>query len=87
MAGRVREEVGQHLHDAVAVGHRPRQVRREVDEDGVPAAAAQEGGPGPVDQRGDVRRLGRDRERARLDAPRVQEVRDQAAHVVWPARR
>ena len=82
VAGRVREEVVQHLHDAVAVGHRPRQVRREVDEDGVPAAAAQEGGPGPVDQRGDVRRLGRDRERARLDAPRVQEVRDQAAHVV-----
>ena len=82
MAGRVREEVVQHLHNALAVGHCPRQVRREVEEDGVPASAAQEGGAGPVHQRGHVHRLGRDRERARLDAPRVQEVRDQAAHVV-----
>ena len=82
VAGRVREEVVQNLHDALAVGHRPRQVRREVEEDGVPAASAHEGGAGPVHQRSDVGRLGRDRERARLDAPRVQEVRDEAAHVV-----
>ena len=80
--GRVREEVAQHLYDALAVGHRPREIRREVDDDGVPAASAQEGGPGPVHERGDVRGLGRDGERARLDAPGVEEVRDEAPHVV-----
>ena len=82
MAGRVREEVVHHLHDALRVGHRTRQVRRQVDEDGVPASAAQERAAGPVHQRGDVRGLGRDGERARLDASRVQKVRDEAPHVV-----
>ena len=58
VAGRVREEVVHHLHDALRVGHRTRQVRRQVDEDGMPASAAQEGAAGPVHQRGDVRGLG-----------------------------
>ena len=53
------------------VGHRPRQVGRQVDEDGVAASAAQERVPGPVHQHGDAGRLGRDRERAGLDAPGI----------------
>ena len=79
--GRVREEVVQHLDDAPLVGHHPRQVRREVDADGLAAAAAHEGGPGPVDQGGNLRRLGVDRQRARVDAPRLEEVADEAVPV------
>ena len=70
------------LDDAPLVGHHPGQVRREVDADGLPAAAAHEGRPGPVDQGGDLRRLGVDRQRARVDAPRVEEVADEAVHVI-----
>ena len=82
MPGRVREQVAEHLHDALRIGHRPRQVGREVDEHGMAAPAGQERGAGPVDERGDVRGLGRDGERPRLDAARVEEVRDQAPHAV-----
>ena len=79
---RVGEEIDEHLYDALGVGHRPRKVRRKVDEDRVPASAAQERGPGLVHQRGHVGGLGCDGERARLDASRVQQVRDEAPHVV-----
>ena len=74
--------VVQHLDDAPPVGHRARQVRRQVDRHAVPAAAAQEGVPGPVHQGRDVDRLGVYRERARVDAPDIQQVADQAAHVI-----
>ena len=80
--GRVREQVAEHLHDALGIGHRARKVGREVDEDGVAAPAAEERGAGLVDERGDVRGLGRDGERSRLDAACVEKVRDQASHAV-----
>ena len=80
--GGVGEKVVQDLHDAPPVGQHPGQVRREVDLDGVPAAAIQERVPGLLHQAGQRRRLGGDRQRARLDAPRIQQVADQAAHVV-----
>ena len=64
------------------VGHRGRQVRRQVDRHAVPAAAAQEGVPGPVHQARDLRRFGGYRERARVDAPDIQQVADQPAHVI-----
>ena len=83
----VGEEVVEHLHDAPAVGHRSRQAGGEVDEDGVPPAAAGEGVPRPLHQFGDVGGLGRDRERARVDAARVQQVTDQAPHVARLLRR
>ena len=78
----VGEQVVQHLHDAVAVGHRPGQVRRQVDDEPVPGAAGQERGARPVHQRRDLRGLRRDRQRARVDAPGVQQVGDEAAHAV-----
>ena len=79
--GGVGEEVAQHLGDAPAVGHHPGQVGRQVDEHGVAAAAREEGGSGPVHQHRDLRGLGRDREGARLDAPRIEQGADKAAHV------
>ena len=82
MPGRVRQQVAEHLDDALRVGHRAGEVRREIDREGVAAPAGQEGGPGLVDQRGDARGLGVDGERARLDAPRVEEVGDEAVHMV-----
>ena len=48
----------------------------------MPSAAAQERVPGLVDQRGHVGGLGVHRQRARLDAPHVQQIADQAVHVV-----
>ena len=80
--GGVGEQVVQDLHDAPAVGHHQRQIRRQVDEDGVAAAAAQERVPCPFHQGGHLRGLGRDRQRARLDAPRIEQIADEAAHVV-----
>ena len=82
MSRRVGEEVVQDLNDAPPVGHHPGQVRRQVDADGLPAAAAQEGVPRPVHQAGYLRRLRSDRQRARLDTSRIQQVADQADHVV-----
>ena len=77
----VGEQVVEHLHDAPAIGHHGRQLRREVDEDGVPAAAAEERAARPLDQGGHLRGLRRDRERARVDAPRVEQVADETGHV------
>ena len=77
----VGEKVVQHLYDAPAVGHDRGQVPRQVDEHGVPAAAGEKCGARPVDQLGHLRALRRNGERARLDAPRVEQVADQAAHV------
>ena len=52
MPGGVGEEVVEHLHDAPPLGHDPGQVRRQVDEHGVRAAAPQERVSRPVHQRG-----------------------------------
>ena len=81
----VREQVAEHLHDALRIGQYARQVGREVDQDGISAAAGYERGAGLVDQRSDVRGLGLDGERPRLDASRVEQISDQAPHVVGPA--
>ena len=78
----VGEQVVQHLDDAPPVGHRTRQVRRQVDQHAVPAAAAQEGVPGPLHQARDRRRFGGYRERPRVDAPDIEQVADQPAHVI-----
>ena len=80
--GGVGEEVVQHLHDALAVGHHRRKPGRQVDEHGVPGAAREEGVARLVDERRHLRRLGLDRERARVDAPRVEQVGDEADHVI-----
>ena len=76
------QQIVQHLHDALAVRHRGWQVRREVDEERVPGAAAHEGAARLVYQRRHLGRLGRDRQRARLDAPGIEQVADQAVHLV-----
>ena len=78
--GRVREEVVQDLNDALPVGHHAGQVLRQVGGDRVPAAAAEETRPRRVHQHRHLRGFGRDRERARRDAPRIQQVPDQTAH-------
>ena len=70
----VGEQVVQHLHDALPVGQHGGQVGRQVDPDGVPTAATNEGAARLVHQGGDLRGLGRDRERARLDAPGIEQV-------------
>ena len=81
VTGGVREQVVEHLHDPAAVGHRAGEVRGKVNDDAVAPAAADEGAPRPFHQSGHVRGLGRDRERARVDAARVEQVADQAPHV------
>ena len=78
----VGEEIVQHLLDAPPVGHHPRQAPRQVDQHGVPPAARQERVARPVHQHGHLRWLGRHRQRARVDAPRVQQVADEAAHAI-----
>ena len=60
----------------------PRQVLRQVDAEGVPPAPAQKRVPGLVHQAGDLGRLGRDRQRARLDSPLLYQVADHAAYVI-----
>ena len=85
--GRVGEQVVQDLHEALPVGHHPGQVRRQVEEDAVPATAGQEGVPRLVHQRGHVRGLGGHRQRARVDAPGIEQVADEAAHVIGLIRR
>ena len=78
----VRQEVVQHLHDALAVGQHRRQAGRQVDQDGVSGAAGEEGVAGLVHQGADLRGLGRDRERAGFDAPGIEQVGDQPDHAV-----
>ena len=82
MARGVGEQVVEHLHQALPVGHDPGQVGREVDADGVPPAAADERAARLVHQHGDIRRLGRDRQRTGVDAPGVEQVADQAVPAV-----
>ena len=78
----VGEQVVEHLHQALPVGHDPGQVGRQVDADGVSPAAADERAAGLVHQRGELGGLGRDRERAGVDTPGVEQVADQAVHAV-----
>ena len=78
----VGEEIVQHLHDAPPVGHHRGQVGREVDAHVVAAAAGEERVPCAVHQRGHLGGLRRDREGARIDAPGIEEVADEGAHVV-----
>ena len=54
----VGEQVVEHLHQALPVGHDSGQVGRQVDADGVPPAAADERAARLVHQHGDIRRLG-----------------------------
>ena len=82
VSGRIRQQVAEHLHDALPVGHHPRQVRRQVNLHGLPAAAANEGVASLVYQAGHSGRLGSHRQRAGLHAPRVQQIADQVAHVI-----
>ena len=78
----VGEQVVEDLDDALPVGQHARQVLRQVEVDGVPAAPAEERLPGLLHQRDDLHRLGDDRQGAGLDAARVEQVGDEAAHVV-----
>ena len=78
----VGQKVVQHLLDALAVGHDPRQVGWQVDQHGVPPAAGDEGVARPVDEQRHLGRLGRDRERAGVQAPGVEQVGDQGEHAV-----
>ena len=82
VARRVGEQVGQDLHDALRVHQHARQIRRQIDQHGVPAAPAQVQVPRLVDDGGEARGLGRDRQTARLHVRRVQQVADQLAHVI-----
>ena len=82
MARGVRQQVAQHLLDALAVGHDARQVRRQVDQHRVAPTAGEEGGARPIDQRRHLGGLGRNRERAGVDAPGVEQLGDQANHAV-----
>ena len=79
----VGEEVDEHLHDAPAVGLRGGQPRGQVDDDGgVTRAASGKRAPRPFHEFRHLRGLGRNRERARVDAPRIEEVADEPAHVL-----
>ena len=80
--GGVGQQVAEHLYDALAVGHHRRQPVRQVDGNRVPGAAGVERGARRLDQNGHAHRLRRDRQRARLDAPCIEEVADQPLHVV-----
>ena len=80
--GRVGQQVVQHLDDAPPVCHHQGQVRRQVDVDGLPAAAAQERGPGLIHQGGHRGRFGVDRQRAGVEASRIQQVADQVVHLI-----
>ena len=82
VAGGVGEKIVENLDDALPVGQDPGEVQRQVDEDGVPAAAAEEGVAGLVHQDSQRHRLGRYRQSSGLDAARVQQVADQAVHVI-----
>ena len=76
------EQVVQHLLDALTVGHNPWLVKRKVDQDDVSAAPALERAPSPIHQDSNIGGLGRHRQRARVDAARIQQVADQDAHVI-----
>ena len=82
VAGRVGEQVVQYLRDAPLIGHHPRQVRRQVDFQDVPGAAAVERPPRTFHQRGHVGGFGCHGQRAGFDASGIEQVSDQAVHVV-----
>ena len=79
----VGQQVVQDLDDALPVGHHPGQVRGQVDEDGVPAAPAQERGcgPGPPGLATSEGSGVTDRVPVSM-APGIQQVADQAPHVI-----
>ena len=76
------EQVAEHLHHSLPVRHDPGQVRRKVDVNLMPAPAAAEAVAGLGHQEGHVRRFGRDRQRARLNAGYVEQVAYQHVHPV-----
>ena len=82
VTGGVGEQVVQHLHDAPPVRHHAGEVRRQVDENVVPAVAGKERDPRLLDQLAHLGGLRRDRERAAVDPPGVEQVPDQPAHAV-----
>ena len=82
VAGRVGEQVGQHLHHPPPVRRHPGQTRRQVDHQVAPSAPALEPAPGLVHQDGDLHRFRGYRQGPRLDAGHVQQVADQVAHAL-----
>ena len=66
----------------LAVGHHPGQSRRKVDQDGVQPAPAEKRVPRPVHQGCQVRGLRGHRQRTRVDASGIEQVADDAAHVI-----
>ena len=83
VAGRVGEQVGQHL-DPPAAGPPPpggRRAGRSMTRL-APAAPALEPAPGLVHQDGDLHRFRGYRQGPRLDAGHVQQVADQVAHAL-----
>ena len=81
VARRVGEQIAQHLDDALAVRQHQWQVR-QVDDDGVRAPSAHVQVPRLIHDGREIRGLERDRQPARLDVRRVQQIADQLAHVV-----
>ena len=82
VAGGVGQQVVEHLHDAARVGNDQRQVRLQIDTHRLVAARACERVAGLVHQPGQLGRLGIHRQRARLNLHHVDQVREQASHVV-----
>ena len=82
VAGGVGQQVVQDLEDALPVGHHRGQIGRQLDAQDVPAPRAQEGVAGLIHQPGQSRRFGLHRQGAGLDAGHVQQVVDQAPHVI-----
>ena len=76
--GRVGQQVAQDLDDALPVRQHPRQVRRQVDAERIPAPSAQVHVSGLIHDGLELHGLGCDRQPARLDVRRVQQVADQA---------
>ena len=82
MPGGVRQQVADDLGDALPVGQHRGQVVRQVDAQRVARAAGGEGAARGVHQGVHRRRLRVHRQRARVDAPGIEEVADQPVHVV-----
>ena len=80
--GRVGQQVAQDLDDALPVRQHPRQVRWQVDAERIPAPSAQVHVSGLIHDGRKLHGLGCDRQPARLDVRRVQQVADQLPHVI-----
>ena len=79
---RVRKQVAENLNDSLRVGHHPGQIRGEINLYGLPAAAADESIASLVNQADHPGRLWGNRQCAGPDAPCIQQIADQIAHVI-----